>query len=65
MGKAYRMDVTVETEAEKAKVFQDVLSMLEDEEITAKEERNADGDVCGIAFALQPEEGQERASPLE
>ena len=60
MGKAYRMDVTVETEAEKAKVFQDVLSMLEDEEIPAKEERNADGDVCGIAFALQPEEGQER-----
>ena len=60
MGKAYRMDVTVEAEAEKAKVFQDVLSMLEDEEIPAKEERNADGDVCGIAFALQPEEGQER-----
>ena len=65
MGKEYRMDVTVEAEAEKAKVFQDVLSMLEDEEIPAKEERNADGDVCGIAFALQPEERRERASPLE
>ena len=60
MGKEYRMDVTVEAEEENAEVFQDVLSMLEDEKIPAKKERNADGDVCGIAFDLQPEKGQER-----
>lgn len=60
MGKEYRMDVTVEAEAEKAEVFQDVLSMLEDEKVPAREERDANGDVCGIAFTLQPEDGEER-----
>ena len=65
MGNEYRMDVTVEAEAEKAQVFQDILSMLEDEKISAKEEHDANGDVCVVAFALQPEERRERASPLE
>ena len=60
MGKAYRMDVTVEAEAEKTEVFHDVLSMLEEEKIPVEVERSADGDVCVVAFALQPEEGQER-----
>ena len=60
MGKEYRMDVTVEAEAEKTEVFQDVLSMLEEEKIPVEVERSADGDVCVVAFALQPEEGQER-----
>lgn len=60
MEKAYRMDVTIEAEGEKAKVFQDVLSMLREKEIPAKEERDANGDVCVIAFALQPKEGDER-----
>lgn len=60
MGKEYQMDVTVKAEAEKAKVFQDVLSMLREKEIPAKEERDANGDVCVMAFALQPEDGDER-----
>lgn len=60
MGKDYRMDVTVEAKEEKSEVFQVVLVMLEEEGISATAERDANGDVCAIAFAVQSEEGQER-----
>lgn len=60
MGKEYRMDVTVEAKDEKSEVFQDVLAMLEEEGISATAERDANGDVCAIAFSVRTDEWHER-----
>ena len=58
MGKEYRMDVTIGAERDRPKIFRDIMTMLDSRGISAETERDANGDVCAVAFTA--EQGRER-----
>lgn len=61
MSQEYRMDITIVSAQDEAKVFQDVIALLETKGIVIREgQQGKEGEARNILFSVTPEEGHER-----